>query len=116
MLHSAVWSGGIQLNVCVRIGPLEASNDAGRASRVLQVVVGGGVMGGYREDWECEGDKEYEEYNSQRHTSLMSDVSSTRFGQPCLANLSMARPICSVLVTYLGKRAFKNGSNGVSST
>src|SRR5580704_10820011 len=50
--------------------------------------------------------------NPRPQTKLMSELSSTRFPQPCLATLSIARPICWVVVTYLGKRPFKSGSNG----
>ena len=49
-------------------------------------------------------------------TWLMSTVSSTGFGQPCLATLSMARPICSVVVTYFGKSLYNSGSSGPSGT
>gem|GEM_PF-1599117 len=40
---------------------------------------------------------------------LMSWFSSTRFGAPSLAILIIARPTCSVVVTYCGKRAFHTG-------
>ena len=49
-------------------------------------------------------------------SDLMSELSSTRFPQPCFATLSIARPICWVLVTYLGKRPLKSGRNGPSIT
>ena len=40
---------------------------------------------------------------------LMSWFSSTRFGAPSLAILIIARPTCSVVVTYFGMRTFHTG-------
>jgi glutaconate CoA-transferase, subunit A len=43
-LHRAIGSGGVQINVRMRIGPLKARNHAGGASRVLEIEFGRGVM------------------------------------------------------------------------
>ena len=46
----------------------------------------------------------------------MSSPSSSGLGYPSGATRSIARPICSVVVTYRGSARFSNGSTGDSTT
>src|ERR1035437_8884940 len=48
------------------------------------------------------------------HTLAISTASSTCLGYPCLATASIARPTCSVVVTYFGHTRSNNGSAGFS--
>src|SRR5947209_15219125 len=49
-----------------------------------------------------------------RYTRLMSMFSSTGLGAPDFAALTIARPTCSVVVTYFGHALYNAGSNGPS--
>jgi len=51
-------------------------------------------------------------YDTKYHVRLMSAVSSIDFGAPCFATFSIARPICSVVVTYCGNSLYSSGSSG----
>jgi hypothetical protein len=42
----------------------------------------------------------------------MPSLSSTGFGAPCFATLSIAQPTCSVVVKYLGRSAFNSRQSG----